>query len=275
MSVAFALITTDPNLVQCELARLGGQVCLDSERANAVGLGTHVQEEVLLRRWARVSPLQVETLASQPGAETLLFHAGQLAADRSPEDDTQPFRMRGWLLAHQGVLEGGAELRAALLAGLPDFLRRMVRGESDGELALALFLGRLRELGRMEDPRLQALLAGRELAATAQGLAQASASSGAPRLSTLNLIASNGRVLAATRLGALPLYFKRLEGTERCARCHLDARTPETHPLLEAHRRRGSLALATHLGPQATGWTELGQGQTLAVDAALHISGPA
>ncbi|HEY0095076.1 MAG TPA: class II glutamine amidotransferase, partial [Archangium sp.] len=76
MSVALAVLTSDPNLVRCELHRLEGQVALQGEegRSNAVGIGAYAQDDVLLRRFPRDADLTLESLAPPHETEALLFH---------------------------------------------------------------------------------------------------------------------------------------------------------------------------------------------------------
>src|SRR6478735_4211823 len=107
MSVVLAVLTSDPNLLKCELARLEGQVVLQAEpKANAVGVGAYEDGEVLLRRLSSDAGLTVGSLAPPHESGALLFHAGRLPVGLSLEDNTQPFRSRGWLFAHQGALNG-------------------------------------------------------------------------------------------------------------------------------------------------------------------------
>jgi predicted glutamine amidotransferase len=271
MSVALAVLTSDPNLVRCELHRLEGQVSLQGEgRSNALGIGAYAQDDVLLRRFPSDAALPLESLAPPHETEALLFHARRLPVGLSLEENTQPFRSRRWLFAHQGRLQDYAHIRAGLLDEVPDFLKRQIRGETDSEIAFALFLKRLWEAGRADDPRLEAELAGRLLADTARSLSQASARAGAAHTSTVNLLATNGFILVATRLGSQPLYYTRLEGTDRCEVCGITPSTPESQPGVVAHRRRRSVVVATHVKRQA-GWVELTEGTTLAVEADLQV----
>lgn len=273
MSVALAVLTSDPNLVRCELHRLEGQVALQEEgRSNAVGIGAYAQDDVLLRRFPRDANLTLESLAPPHESEALLFHGQRLPVGLSLEENTQPFRSRRWLFAHQGVVEGFTDLhlRASLLASVPDFLKRQIRGETDSEVAFALFLQKLWETGRADDPRLEAELAGRLLADTARELSRASAKAGAARTSTVNLLATNGFIVVATRLGGRPLHYTRLEGTDRCEVCGITPTTPESQPGVVAHRRRRSVVVATHVKRPA-GWVELAEGTTLAVEADLQV----
>jgi glutamine amidotransferase len=272
MSVALAVLTSDPNLVRCELHRLEGQVALQGEegRSNAVGIGAYAQDDVLLRRFPRDADLTLESLAPPHETEALLFHGRRLPVGLSLEENTQPFRSRRWLFAHQGQVEDFARVRAGLLDEVPDFLKRQIRGETDSEVAFALFLKRLWETGHGDDPRLPAEVAGRLLADTARSLSQSSARAGAARTSTVNLFATNGYVLVATRLGGQPLYYTRLEGTDSCEVCGLTPGMPDTHPGVVAHRRRRSVVVATHLKRPA-GWVELAEGTTLTVEADLQV----
>jgi predicted glutamine amidotransferase len=271
MSVVLAVLTSDPNLLRCELARLEGQVALQGEpRANAVGVGSYADGEVLLQRLSSDAGLTPGALAPPHESGALVFHAGRLPVGLSLEDNTQPFRARNWLFGHQGALNGFARLRASLLEALPDFLRWQVKGATDSEVLFAHFLKGLRDKGRTEDPRLEAELAGAVLAETARELERAAAKAGAARTSTLNFVATNGRILVATRSGEAPLYYTRLEGTDRCAVCGIGPSTPETQPAVIAHRRQRAVVVASHVKRPA-GWVELAQGSALAVSEELQL----
>ncbi|NVJ15024.1 class II glutamine amidotransferase [Myxococcus sp. AM010] len=271
MSVILAALTSDPNLLRCELHRLQGQVLLQAgPKANALGVGAYAQEEVLLRRFSSGEELTLDSLAPPHESEALLFHAGQLPVGLSLEENTQPFRSRRWLFAHQGGVRGFELLRAPLLESLPDHLRRQVRGGTEGELLFAVFLKRLRELGRTEDPRLEAEVAGRVLADTAREVARAAVQAGVARTPTLNLVATNGTLLAATRYGEQPLYCTRLEGSAECELCEVTPATPDTRPSVGAHRRRRTVVVASAL-KRTSGWVELAHGHTLSVGPELQL----
>jgi predicted glutamine amidotransferase len=271
MSVALAVLTSDPNLVRCELHRLEGQVALQEEgRSNAVGIGAYSQDDVLLRRLPRDADLTLESLAPPHETEALLFHGQRLPVGLSLEENTQPFRSRRWLFAHQGTLEGFSDIRASLLATVPDFLKRQIRGETASEVAFAHFLRKLWETGHADDPRLEAQVAGRLLAETARELSRASSQSGAARTSTVNLLATNGFIVVATRLGGRPLYYTRLEGTDSCEVCGLTPASMESQPGVAAHRRRRTVVVASHVKRPA-GWVELPEGTTLTVETDLQM----
>ena len=84
-------------------------------------------------------------------------------------------------------------------------------------------------------------------------------------------MATNGHLLVATRLGEQPLYYTRLEGTDRCEVCGITPATPETQPGIIAHRRRLTVVVASHV-KRTSGWVELAHGTTLAVSEDLQVS---
>ncbi|WP_199747312.1 class II glutamine amidotransferase [Corallococcus sp. AB049A] len=271
MSAILAALSSDPNLLRCELHRLTQQVVLRPEaRANALGVGSYAQEDVLLRRLAPDREITLDDLGPPHESEAVLFHASRLPLGLSPEENTQPFRARHWLFAHQGPLPDFEPLRAPLLSRVPEHLQRQVRGSTGSEVLFALFLTRLRELGRTDDPRLEPEVAGRVLRDTVREVEATLVKLGQVRTPPLNLVATNGTVLAATRRGEAPLYYTRLEGSAECAHCGVTPQTPETHPEVGAHRRRRTVVVASHV-TRTQGWVELPQGATLVVGADLQV----
>lgn len=271
MSAVLAVLTSDPNLLRCELHRLGGQVALQAEpRPNAVGVGTYAQDEVLLRRFPQGTEPTLPALAPPHESEALLFHAGRLPVGLSLEDNTQPFRARHWLFAHQGGLDGLGPVRGSLLETVPDSIRWQVRGPTDAEAAFALFLKHLRETGRTDDVGLEAETAGRMLAAMTREAERAVAAAGPGRHPVLNFVATNGHILLASRSGELPLYYTRLEGTDRCEVCGITPSTPESRPGVIAHRKRITVVVASHV-KRTAGWVELPSRTTLAVSEDMRV----
>ena len=145
-----------------------------------------------------------------------------------------------------------------------------MRGGTDSEVLFALFLRHLRDLGRTDDPRLEPALAGRVLADAAREGVKTAVDAGVTRASSLNLVATNGLLLAACRFGSEPLFYTRLEGSAECEPCGVTPGTPETQPAVGAHRRRRTVVVASHLRRPA-GWVELPQGTTLVVGPDLQV----
>jgi hypothetical protein len=270
MSVAFALLTSDANLLGCELARLEGRVSLDGQgRSHVAGAGWYAQESVLLRRFPLdAAPRSTVELGDNGAAsEALLYASAAVDATRPVEASAQPLRFRNWLFAQGGAVPEFARLRPSLLAMLPEFLRRQLAGDTAAEAAFALFLNLLREAGRTDERSLDAALAAQLLSRTVRAIQLLGAEAGASRPSTLTLLATNGRLLVGARSGDEPLYYALLEGSGECARCQLEGRQAE---LLRAHRRRRTVAVASHpVDPSA--WIELPAGMALAVDSVQNV----
>jgi glutamine amidotransferase len=89
-------------------------------------------------------------------------------------------------------------VRAAIEAEIDPSLRRQLRGETDSERVFLLFLTRLRARARAAGPSLAQV---RRALAEATAAVARIADPGSPRPSTLNLLVSDGRLLAATRRG--------------------------------------------------------------------------
>src|SRR5919197_4116360 len=105
MPFAIGVFTSDPNLLRCELARLGAEVILGGQEEEPMGAGWYAEDAVLLQRYsARVRPRRLDHLGGVLESEALLVHAGPLPLGMSLEENTQPFRYRHWLFALQGAI---------------------------------------------------------------------------------------------------------------------------------------------------------------------------
>jgi hypothetical protein len=271
MSVAFALLTSDANLLPCELDRLKDKVELDGHgSSHLAGVGWYAQDSVLLRRFSLDAAPRVTTeLVSDAASEALLYVCSPVDPSAPVEEVAQPFRYRNWLFAQAGGVSDFARWRPKLVSTLPEFLRRQLSGDTDGEAAFALFLKLLREAGRTDDRPLDAALGAQLLSRTVRTLQQLAAESGGAR-GTFNFLATNGNVLLATRSNDEPLYYALLEGSSTCARHKLEPSVPETESALRAHRRRRTVAIASH-PRDPSGWLELPPGTALAIDAAQNV----
>jgi glutamine amidotransferase len=178
-------------------------------------------------------------------------------------------RFRPWLFVVGGALPAETRWRETLTEELPAYLRNQVASWGPDETVFAYFLMKLRETGRTEDPRLPAALAGSCLGFTARRLGEAAAH--LPARPDVALLATNGHLLLATRLGRTPLYYMLLEGSGHCPRHGLDAGKPkEADPLTLQHRRCRTIAVSSQ-PTRPGGWKELLPGQVLAADEKLNV----
>jgi predicted glutamine amidotransferase len=128
-------------------------------------------------------------------------------AKASPEN-TPPFRHRTWVFGHSGRIQNFAAMQPELLATIPDFLRRSIRGQTDSENLFYLLLAYLHDAGKLDDPEprlADAESALRAMLATTERLANAHGAT----LQGLNVMLTNGRFVLAARKGP-PMYWKRV-----------------------------------------------------------------
>jgi len=268
MSRFVALMTSEPFLVRCELHRIRPEVSLDSPD-QAVGVGAYEDHTSLIRRYGPGVPRP--ELWEAPESDAVVLISQTLGVGQALEENMQPFRFRQWLFAHSGHVERADQVRNALMEMVPDYLQRVVRGGTVSEVMFALFLKGLRDIGRMEDPGLEASVAAHALAQTARTIDQVAGEVSGPGKSQLAFVATNGRMLIAAGRGHEHLYYRLLEGEGTCERCGLKAGGKDSEPLVRDHRRRRSVIIATH-PVKAQAWMPLADGGALAVDRKLTLS---
>lgn len=263
MSQVLALITSDAALLRCELDRVRPRFPFELD--SVVGVGAWQDGQVVERRYAAAAAGEAW---EAPDSEVAMVASRVLSVGQGLEASAQPFRFRQWLFAAAGVLEQGDQVRERLREELPEFLASTVRGPTWEEAAFATFLAELREIGRIEDPTLDAATAAVRLSASAKALEQACAGPARPRFA---LVASNGRLVVATQRGGQSLSYTLLEGQAECARHELTARSSDAQVAVRDHRRRRSVVVASGVTP-GEGWVALPEGATLAVDRKLAVT---
>jgi glutamine amidotransferase len=274
MGAIVAILQSDPNLLRCQVARLEAHVSLrDGERLpDAYGFGHYGGGSVLLgkRPTGASHLLGLGELVGRVDSEALLVHARTATIGNGKDENTHPFRFRRWLFAHDGTIEAFDHVKPRLMAGLPDFLRRNLMGDTDSEHAFLWFLKLLRDENRIDDLDLDAPIAARALAGTVKQLETWSREAGAQRPSRLNFVATNGRVMVASRRGG-PLHYALLEGIVPCALHEVSLASPESDPRVRPHRRVKAVAFANRLVSQ-NGFIEVPEGNVVAVNRTLQVT---
>jgi predicted glutamine amidotransferase len=274
MGALVAILQSDPNLLRCQLKRLESHALLqDPDRLpDAYGFGHYAGGSVLLARRPTGAPAQLSLpeLVGKLDSEALLVHARRATVGKAKDENTQPFRFRRWLFAHDGTIEGFEHIRPKLLAGLPDFLRRQLAGDTDSEHAFLWFLKLLKDEGRIDLLDLDAAVAGRALARTVKQIEAWQREAGEQRPSRLTFVATNGRIMAATRRGG-PLHYALLEGIVPCSVHGIELTTPESDPNVRPHRTAKAVAFATRLGNQS-GFLEVPEGSIVSVSRSLQVT---
>ncbi|HET8538873.1 MAG TPA: class II glutamine amidotransferase [Anaeromyxobacter sp.] len=274
MGALAAILQSDPNLLRCQLKRLDASVALqeDERLPDAYGFGHYSGGSVLLgkRPSGVTAALSVADLVGKVDSEALLVQARRAVIGQAKDENTQPFRFRRWLFAHDGTIEGWDRLRPKLVAALPDFLRRNVMGDTDSEHAFMWFLKQLRDDGRLDDLELDAVTAGRALARTVKQIEAWAREAGEQRTSRLCFVATNGRIMVASRRAG-PLHYALLEGIVPCALDGIDLGTPESDPRVRPHRLVKAVAFASRLR-QPNGFIEVPEGSVVSVSRTLQVT---
>ncbi len=274
MGALVAILQSDPNLLRCQVARLKGYVALSEggKSPDAYGYGYYNASNVLLGKRPTGAPslLGLADLVGPVDSEALLVHARNATVGNLKDENTHPFRFRRWLFAHDGTIEDWQHVKPKLLASLPDFLRRNIEGETDSEHAFMYFLKLLRDEGRLDSLDLEAATAGRALARTVKQIDAWCREVGVQKPSALNFLATNGRIVVATRRGR-PLHYALLEGIMPCVREGIGLTTPESDPRVRPHRQVKAVCFATIL-LQPNGFLEVPDGSAVAVSRALQVS---
>lgn len=188
------------------------------------GLGYVQGGDVLLVRTPKASATPIDLaspLAEIRSGDAVIAIAVRDTGGDVPTgtDNTPPFRFRRWLFA-QSPGAGGLELvTPKLLAHVPEYLRRNIRGRTPGELIFHVFLSMLHDAGNIDDPNLSPAVQRRALAATLElvrsGLEAAAQSAETPfdtALALGNVAVTNGRSMLLAHVSE-PLRVRRLTVT--------------------------------------------------------------
>lgn len=269
MAQLFAILQSDPALLRCLLRRVEGSVDLRAGPGKALGIGYFENGKVLLRKRPVPAEVSLGKLAGDVKSELLLAASHGSGPGGFREEDTEPYRFRGWVFAGTGRIVPLGE-RQAVLASLPEHLQRGVQGPSDGELAFLTTLGRIQDETRALDRfDLDPLVAAKALSETLGLLDERARASGVAVPQTTAVL-SNGRMLAAVRRGR-PLFYSLIEGLAECDVCGLDRTTSESDPRARPHRLVKAVVLATKPKPDGLQWIEVPDGHLVTVSRSLSI----
>jgi predicted glutamine amidotransferase len=199
---------------------------LPVDQRGAWGIGFYQGDEVLHKKQPAPDgePIDWNVIANKIQTDCAIAHLRQATVGGFSVDNTHPFRLRHWLFAHVGTVRNFEDIKDKLLGGLPDFLRRNIRGNSDSELFFHLILAGLHARNQLDavEPSDETVVD--SIADAVKAIDQLAGDSS----STLNMVLANGRGMYALRRGAAFGYREheglqdpaepRGEGTEERAR---------------------------------------------------------
>lgn len=184
--------------------------------AEAWGLGFYQGGEILHRKRPSRggAPVTWKEIAGGVRTDCAVIHLRQATVGDYRAENTHPFRMRQWLFAHHGTVHGFDAVQPALLAPMPDFLKRNIRGTTDSEHVFAAFLSFLHDEGQLDAPEADPKVVLASIRSTIALIDRLSAEVGAPE-AELDAMISNGRSLFVVRRGKPVHYSLREHGGER------------------------------------------------------------
>ena len=152
---------------------------------------------------------QFDELAKSVATRTLVAHVRQASVGRKALANSHPFVHGRWIFAHNGTLEGFSVRKGPLLDAIPDDLLQTIGGDTDSELVFLFWLSQLR--ARAGD--LDKFFDVNTITAAFQQTIKAPRSAGFPlrmeQESKFNFVATDGRLLAATRWGHSLTWLER------------------------------------------------------------------
>jgi glutamine amidotransferase len=259
--------------IRCAIAAEAGALNLGNDvPIDGWGVGSYQSGEVLLRR--RPSELRdgvdFADLVHDLRTDCAVVHVRSATVGNRSLENTHPFRVRQWIFAHTGSIPGFEAVRPAIVAQLPDFLLRNVRGETDSEVLFSLFLSFIHETGRLDDPELDRRTLATALEQTVRFVDDASTKAQKP-LATLNCVVTNHHAMVALRRG-LPMNWVKRQGIRDCAVCRKQPEITGREPKRVDHDAFKYVVVASLPTATPAGWTampEAARGSILAIDRAL------
>jgi len=211
----------EPERLRCAIYPVRSQLVWRQDRQpDGWGLGFYQGGEVLLQKRPRPAPGPIDFYALTKGLRTdcIVGHVRLATVGKQGRsENTHPYRFRSWLFAHHGTVDKFAALRPAITEHIPDFLRRNIRGQTDSEHMMHLFLAFLHDGGKLDDANLPASEAASALGGMLQVVDRFTTEAGGTP-SAHTMIVTNGRVMVAARRGA-PLHYYRIKGIADCSLC--------------------------------------------------------
>lgn len=175
-----------------------------SALSDAWGIGFYQGGEVLHKKRPKGGleshPLEWKDVAGNVRSDCAVLHFRHATVGDYRAENTHPFRMRQWLFAHDGTVQGFDAMREALMEPMPDFLRRNVRGTTDSEHVFHALLAFLHDGGQLDNPEIDPKFVLSAIRSTVSLVDRLVSEVGAPE-ATLNFILTNGRHQFGVRRG--------------------------------------------------------------------------
>lgn len=139
--------------------------------------------------------------------ETMIAHIRDATVGDISDHNAHPFLYGNWLWAHNGTVRGFELLRPIILQKIGPELAFEIMGTTDSEYTFYLFISNLRKrVADVNDPNIDATIVRETFIETLHQINTLGSNVGITKPHKLNIIVSNGKIMAASRFGN-SLYY--------------------------------------------------------------------
>lgn len=214
MQRMFAVIVKHPMIVKKILSEDRILLKFDKNKnSDGWGIGFFQKGEGLLKKRPVEDCVGVDLAEVIEDLETeiMLGHIRNATLGNPSNENTHPFRSRGWLFIHNGTLNNFDKIKDQLREMIPPFLYRNIKGDTDSEHIFHLILAYLHDCSKLDKPNIKPEEIATAAKETIKLLVEFGNKNGIDNIGNINFIMSNGNYLVATRYGELPLYKMSLD----------------------------------------------------------------
>ena len=206
-------------------------------------------------------------LSGVVSSQTVVAHVRKATQGSNNVLNCHPFQHGRWVFAHNGDIPDFESHRQALMAMVAPTLRRFILGDTDSELMFHILLSQLHAAGDLGRPITSQELIN-ALRVTMEMVRRTCETPEQEAPCLLTFIVTNGETLAACH-GGKELFFSthktRCSDRDTCSYLSPECEAPSTtgyvnHFILSSEPLQGENV-----------WTELVQGDMVAVDARMHF----
>jgi len=257
------VMCNDEDLLPCSVQEVRDSLLVTQKDHDGIGVGYYRSDDPLLmkRPSAKASEIDYNELLDEVTSNIVLVHIRKATVGAWKDVNTHPFRFRRWLFGHVGHLPDLEKNRASVMAALPPFLSRNIKGETDSELAFHIFLNILYREGKLNDLGLAAEQLTDYLRET---VSQIDVFQNKGQQQELALIVTSGQVMAAACRG-ITMHYSHREGIMECSR-HDDSEQQ-----VQIHRRFRGIMLGAEMSDPGHQWREVADGSLLSVSKELEL----
>ncbi len=225
--------------------------------ADAWGIGFYQAGEVLHKKRPRHEiggDLAWRDVAGDVRSDCAVIHFRHATVGDFRSENTHPFRMRQWIFAHNGTVEGFDAIRERLTEGMPDFLQRNIRGTTDSEHIFHAFLSFLHDAGQLDSREPDEKVVVAAMRGAVSQIDRLVAEIDAPA-ATLDFVATDGRTMYALHRGhAMHFVARSIDEGQRNA-------TPLRYVMLVSNGRQ----------EPTPDWVPVAQSQIVVVRRSLEV----